>query len=148
MANEEKFTKAIEALKADKTKEIKFDQTVDLIINLKEFDVRRNAFNLFIQVPNKIKDKKIGAFLEKDSKWKGISGNYIITLGKNSKAEKGDNKNLQTLKSSVGAFTRMWLGVRPASGLAVSDELFGSDDLLDKLDKAFLIPEPRPDWEY
>jgi len=68
MATEEKFIKAIEALKADKTKEIKFDQTVDLIINLKEFDVRRNAFNLFIQVPNKIKDKKIGGFFEKDSK--------------------------------------------------------------------------------
>ena len=59
MANEEKFMKAIEALKADKSKEIKFDQTVDLIINLKEFDVRRQAFNLFIQVPNKIKEKKI-----------------------------------------------------------------------------------------
>ena len=68
MANEEKFTKAIEALKADKSKEIKFDQTVDLIINLKEFDVRRQAFNLFIQVPHKIKDKKIGGFFEKDSK--------------------------------------------------------------------------------
>jgi len=69
MANiEQSFTKAIEALKADKSKEIKFDQTVDLIINLKEFDVRRQAFNLFIQVPNKIKDKKIGGFFEKDSK--------------------------------------------------------------------------------
>jgi large subunit ribosomal protein L1 len=68
MATEEKFIKAIEALKADKTKEIKFDQTVDLIINLKEFDVRRDAFNLFIQVPNKIKDKKIGAFFENESK--------------------------------------------------------------------------------
>ena len=68
MATEEKFIKAIEELKADKTKERKFDQTVDLIINLKEFDVRRQAFSLFIQVPNKIKDKKIAGFFEKDSK--------------------------------------------------------------------------------
>ena len=68
MTTEEKFIKAIEALKADKSKEIKFDQTVDLIINLKEFDVRRHAFNLFIQVPHKIKDKKISGFFEKDSK--------------------------------------------------------------------------------
>ena len=59
MVNEENLIKAIEALRADNTKERNFDQTVDLIINLKEFDVRKQAFSLFIQVPNKIKDKKI-----------------------------------------------------------------------------------------
>ena len=87
-------------------------------------------------------------YLEQNSKWKGISSNYVIALGKNSKAEKGKNRNLPTLRSSVGAFTRMWLGVRPASGLAVSDELSGTEELLEKLDKAFCIPEPKPDWEY
>jgi len=68
MATEENFIKAIETLKADNAKKVNFDQTVDLIINLKEFDVRRQAFSLFIQVPNKIKDKKIAGFLEKESK--------------------------------------------------------------------------------
>jgi large subunit ribosomal protein L1 len=68
MVNEENFIKAIEALRADNTKERNFDQTVDLIINLKDFDVRKQAFSLFIQVPNKIKDKKIAGFFEKESK--------------------------------------------------------------------------------
>jgi len=68
MATEENFIKAIETLKAEDSKKVNFDQTVDLIINLKEFDVRRQAFSLFIQVPNKIKDKKIVGFFEKDSK--------------------------------------------------------------------------------
>ncbi len=67
MANdEEKFLKAIEKIKATE-KKVNFDQTVDLIVNLKEFDVRKNAFNLFIQVPNKVKDKKIAGFFEKKS---------------------------------------------------------------------------------
>lgn len=66
MTNEEKFLKAIKELRTSE-KKVNFDQTVDLIINLKEFDVRRSAFNLFIQVPNKVKDKKIAGFFEKKS---------------------------------------------------------------------------------
>ena len=64
--NEQNFLKAVEKIKAS-DKKVNFDQTVDLIINLKEFDVRREAFNIFIPVPNKIKDKKIAGFFEKDS---------------------------------------------------------------------------------
>jgi len=65
--SEEKFLQAIERLrKTDKKRN--FDQTIDLIINLKNFDVRRESFNLVIQLPNKIKDKKIAGFLEKESK--------------------------------------------------------------------------------
>jgi len=66
MAIQEKFLKAIKALRKTE-KKVNFDQTIDLIINLKNFDVRKEAFNLFIEVPNKIKDKKIAGFLEKKS---------------------------------------------------------------------------------
>ena len=51
-----------------KTEERKFDQTVDLIINLQKFDIKKNSVNLFISLPNKIKDKKICAFLESKNK--------------------------------------------------------------------------------
>jgi len=51
-------------LELRKGKERKFDQTVDLIINLQKVDVRRTALNIFVKVPYKIKEKKIGAFLE------------------------------------------------------------------------------------
>lgn len=47
-----------------KSKERKFDQTIDLIINLQKFDVRKSQINLFTTLPHKIKEKKIGAFLE------------------------------------------------------------------------------------
>ena len=67
MINEENFIHAVQKLRELKGKKT-FDQTVDLIINLKNFDVRREAFNTFIQVPYKVKEKKIAAFLEKESK--------------------------------------------------------------------------------
>ena len=51
-----------------KNKERKFDQTVDLIINLQKFDMKKNSINLLVSVPNKIKDKKICAFLESKNK--------------------------------------------------------------------------------
>jgi large subunit ribosomal protein L1 len=41
----------------------KFNQTLDLIVNLQKFDVKKDSVNLFVQVPHKVKDKKICAFL-------------------------------------------------------------------------------------
>ena len=68
MSEESKFLEAVKKLREDnKEKERKFDQTIDLIVNLKEFDVRKQAFNVFSEVPNKFKDKKIAGFFEKDS---------------------------------------------------------------------------------
>ncbi len=47
-----------------KGKERKFDQTVDLVVNLQKFDVKKSNMNLFASVPHKIKNKKIAGFLE------------------------------------------------------------------------------------
>ena len=54
--------KAIAELRKEKKR--KFDQSVDLIINLKSFDVRREALNTFVFVPHGI-DKKFAAFFAK-----------------------------------------------------------------------------------
>ncbi len=54
--------KSLEELR--KSKERKFDQTVDLIVNLQKFDLKKTPLNLFISVPFKVKDKKIAGFLE------------------------------------------------------------------------------------
>jgi|TARA_B100001964_G_C14228124_1_gene598687 large subunit ribosomal protein L1 len=56
--------KAFEELR--KGKKRKFDQTVDLIINLKNFDVRKEALNTFVGVPNG-REKKLAAFFTKRS---------------------------------------------------------------------------------
>jgi large subunit ribosomal protein L1 len=51
-----------------KNKERKFKQSVDLIINLQKFDVKKNAVNIFVSIPYKIKDKKICGFFESRNK--------------------------------------------------------------------------------
>lgn len=80
--------------------------------------------------------------------WRGIGGEYVVTLGPSSNAEAGLHEALPTLDASVGAFTRLWLGVRPASGLAVTDALSAPQELLEELDWALRLPEPKPDWDF
>jgi large subunit ribosomal protein L1 len=62
MELKQELKKALSELR--KGKERKFDQTVDLIINLQKFDLKKNQINLFISVPFRIKEKKICAFFE------------------------------------------------------------------------------------
>ena len=62
MEFKEDLQKAVAELKKEPAR--KFDQSVDLIINLQKFDVKKTPINMFISVPHKIKDKKICGFLE------------------------------------------------------------------------------------
>ena len=82
------------------------------------------------------------------SEWKGAGGEYVVELGRDSGAERGRDASLSTLKASINAFSRVWLGVRPATGLAVTDDLEGPRDLLEALDDAFRLPEPVRDWDF
>jgi large subunit ribosomal protein L1 len=66
MELKQELKKALSELR--KGKERKFDQTVDLIINLQKFDLKKNQINLFISVPFRIKEKKICAFFETKNK--------------------------------------------------------------------------------
>ena len=66
MELESEIKKALEGLR--KNEEKKFVQTVDLIINLQKFDPKKNQLNVFVNVPFKVKDKKICAFLETKNK--------------------------------------------------------------------------------
>ncbi len=87
-------------------------------------------------------------FLPEDAPWRGMSGDYVVTLGASSGAEAGHDKSLPTLSATVNAFSRLWLGVRPASGLAITDDLEGPADLLEQLDHVLRLPDPKPDWDF
>jgi len=106
--------------------------------HLKGGEVR---FNLALADP-------IERFLDDATPWRGIGGYYVVTLGPSSAAEIGVDATLPTLKASVGAFTRMWLGVRSATSLAVTDDLSGPQELLQELDTVLRIPEPKWDWDF
>lgn len=102
---------------------------------------RGARFNLHLTDP-------VAPFLPPTSGWKGVSGDYAIALGETSRAERGTDPSLPTLNASVNAFSRFWLGVRPAAGLAVTDELSGPSELVAELDRCLKLPEPRPDWDF
>ncbi len=91
-------------------------------------------------------DDPLARYLSDDDGWHGAGGDYVVTLGAESSARPGLDAALATLTASVGALTRLWLGVRPATGLAVTDGLSGPPELLRALDRTLSLPPPRPDW--
>ena len=98
-------------------------------------------FNLILTDP-------VERFFDKENRWSGAAGDYIVTLGPSSSAKSGRKKGLPILNASINAFTRLWLGVRPATGLAWTDELSGSQGLLARLDTALRLPTPQTDWDF
>lgn len=95
MELKEKLIKALTELR--KGKERKFNQTLDLVINLQKFDVRKNSINLVVPVPFKIKDKKICAFLETENK-------NITTITKESFKKYSDKNELKKLVKKFDFF--------------------------------------------
>ncbi|MEM6800927.1 MAG: GNAT family N-acetyltransferase [Bacteroidota bacterium] len=93
-------------------------------------------------------DDPISAKLDESQPWRGISGQYQIKFGKKSSVKSGTSPKLPTLKASIGAFSRLWLGVRPASGLAFTDELEGPEELLLELDEKLRLPKAHLGWEF
>lgn len=77
-----------------------------------------------------------------------LSGRYQVHLGPESRIGPVKDEALPVLNASVGAFSRLWFGVRPASTLAVTDRLQAAPDLLKSLDAAIMLPEPKLDWDF
>lgn len=75
----------------------KFNQSVDLIVNLKGVDLRRENINAVIAIPNKIKDKKIAGFLTKKS-------DLVKTVTQPEFAKYKDKKDLKNLVNGFDFF--------------------------------------------
>ncbi len=92
-------TKILEALKKlrEETKKRNFNQSIDLIINLKNFGVKKDSVNLFLELPYKVKDKKIAGFLNKKS-------NLIDTITKQEFDRYRDKKKIKKLVKSYDFF--------------------------------------------
>jgi GNAT superfamily N-acetyltransferase len=74
--------------------------------------------------------------------WPGLGGDHSITIGDTSTVVPGHRGGLPVLRAGVGALSRLWFGVRPATGLALTDDLEGPPELLAALDRALLLPPP------
>ncbi len=96
---QEKFLKAIEELR--KLPKKNFEQSVELIINLRDFDVRKESLNLFVQVPHKARNNRICAFLERPSK----HFDFCITKAEMDKWQ--DKKQIKNLGKSYDFFVSL-----------------------------------------
>jgi hypothetical protein len=99
-------------------------------------------FNLTLRDP-------IAEYLPDDAPWRGVAGDYVITLDDASGAERGRDPSLPTMHTTVNAFSRLWFGVQPATTLrATTDAFEAPDDLCAQLDAALPLPMPCTDWDY
>ena len=135
--------------KTDKSKYRSFNKAqathqfriVNLFKCIEKTVIKENVkFNLILHDP-------IEEFLNNND-WKGISGNYILDLGKRSAAKKGYSEKLSTLECDVNNFTRMWLGVLPASVLQIYENFDCDEKLIKKLDDVFNFHKPCIDWGF
>jgi len=80
--------------------------------------------------------------------WRGVGGSYRVCFGERSTVEAGTEQRLPTLRATIGAFTRMWMGAQRASALSIGGALSGPTDLTRSLDKKVQIPQPHTDWDF
>lgn len=97
-------------------------------------------FNLHLSDP-------IERYLDEDAPWREIAGEYVVTIGRESGAKPGHDPALPTLEATAGSFTRLWLGILPATSLAFADHLRGPAELLEQLDAVIRLPPPHVDWD-
>jgi|SRR3989344_4105325 len=95
MEIEQELRKALEELR--KTEERKFNQTVDLIINLQKFNIKKDTVNAVISLPYIIKNKKIAAFLE-------TKNTGVDTITQDDFKKYSDKKELKKLVNSYDFF--------------------------------------------
>lgn len=95
MTIEEQLKSALSELR--KSEERKFDQTADLIINLQKYDLKKSPVNIFVQLPHKVKEKKIAAFLE-------VKNPHVETITKNDFKKYSDKKEMKKLVKKFDFF--------------------------------------------
>jgi hypothetical protein len=92
----------------------------------------------------------VDAFLDEERcGWAGTTGAYRIRVGDESSAERIDDARVgdgsrSVVRCPIGAFSRLWFGVQPATSLGLTGELAGPAPLLSELDRALLLPTPTP----
>jgi len=101
----------------------------------------KTRFNLILTDP-------IEAYLPDDVAWRGLSGSYLVSLGRSCTIDERTDPALPTMKASINAFSRLWLGVRCATSLSWTDDLSGPPQLLAELDLALGVPSPYNDWDF
>lgn len=143
-----------EALRQLRKEKRNFSQSVDLIVNLKKFDPRKQSINLLLQVPYKIKDIKIAGFLEKKSELIDtiLEKDFVKYKGKKDikKLARYDFliANAKLMPKIATVFGRV-LGPRdkmpnPQTGILTIENENEIKKIIDKLEKSIKIKTKEP----
>jgi large subunit ribosomal protein L1 len=95
MELKEELKKALLELRKEEKR--KFDQTVDLFVNLQKIDLKKTQLNFFVSVPYKVKEKKICAFLE-------VKNKNVDTIVKSDFKKYSDKKSIKKLARDYDFF--------------------------------------------
>jgi len=98
-------------------------------------------FNLRLSDP-------IGVLLPDDAPWRGLDGEYSVSLGTRSSAVPGAREGLPILEASVNDLSRFWIGSARADTLAALGTFRADKELIAALDESVHLPNPEPDWDY
>ena len=150
--NKEIILKAMQELR--KQEKRKFSQTVDLIINLKNFDIKRENINLFVSLPYKIKDKKVCAFLTKKSnivetitkaEFEGYKGKKTQKLAKDYDFFISIASLMPSVATSFGRVLGP-LGKMPSPqlGMILKEDDKSIEEILEKINKTIRVRSKEP----
>ena len=152
MVNKESILKALQELRKEEKR--KFSQTTDLIINLKNFDIKRDNLNLVIELPYKIKDKKICGFLTKKSELLDTITQPEFDRYKGKELKKLVNKydsfiSFSALMPSVATSFGKILGPagkmpNPKLGMLMKEDDKTIREILEKVNKSIKIASKQP----
>jgi large subunit ribosomal protein L1 len=90
------INEALKELKKEENKR-KFEQSIDLIVNLKGIDPKKDNISMIVNIPHKIKEKKICGFLTKKSE-------LVHTITQPEFVNFKDKKNLKSLVKQYDFF--------------------------------------------
>ena len=99
------------------------------------------SFNLELTDP-------IEKYVPDDCAWKGVGGNWIITLGEESSAEQGIDAALPSATATVNDLSRIWFGSATAEAVAVTGNFVAEPDLIARIDSIIQLPIPIVDWDF
>lgn len=89
----------------------------------------------------------VSAWLPDACSWRGLEGGWTVELGEASSASPGLARGLPILRTSIGQFSRLWLGALSARALATSERFEAPESLIAALDRRVRLPTPNIDWE-
>ena len=99
------------------------------------------SFNLSLTDP-------INDFLEEGDKVYTCEGDFTVTIGTESSIKNGLIESLPLIKGNINGFTRLWIGIIPATTIGLVEDLQIDDVLIDNLVNTFYKPEARSDLDY